>query len=71
VSGIQHALGQLLVGNALAQQLGYELLRQSRRAEPHPGLDPGVLVGELRPKLGFTDGSLGRRDVGYGSRVGP
>jgi hypothetical protein len=51
---IQDPAGQLLVGDAFSQQTGYELLGQSRRFDPYPSLDPGVLAREFRPQPRFT-----------------
>jgi hypothetical protein len=48
VDRVKHPLGQLFVGDALAEQPGNELFRQPGGAEPDTGLDTHVLRGKFR-----------------------
>jgi hypothetical protein len=56
VSRVEHALGELFVGNSLPKQPGNELLGQASRAEPYARLDSGILAREFRTEPRLADG---------------
>jgi hypothetical protein len=58
---IEHAPRELVVRDALLEQLGNGLLGQTSRVKPDVRLDPSIAGCKLGPEAGLTNGRLGCR----------